>query len=327
MAVDLDLVSSRQEDLSALSFLWLELTGRCNLRCVHCYADSGPDGQPDTVGTDRWLSLLDEATAFGVKSVQFIGGEPTLHRDFCRLVLFAKQLGLEVEIYSNLTHVTDDMWRVFQDEHIALATSFYSRHEASHEHVTRGRGSQRRTLSNIETAVKLGLPLRVGIVEILEDQAVEETADYLRGLGVLDIRIDRSRGVGRAAASSASATSTDQLCGRCADASLAIDPAGWAYPCVFARWLPVGNVRDTSLEEICTSPRLAEVRCHLTAAFRMRMAECQHERELAAVGGGLRAGGGDGPCAPQDCNPIASECPPTQCSPLSGCNPACFPFP
>ncbi len=26
-----------------LSFIWLELTARCNLECVHCYADSSPE--------------------------------------------------------------------------------------------------------------------------------------------------------------------------------------------------------------------------------------------------------------------------------------------
>jgi len=27
--------------MNDLSFLWLEITGKCNLTCSHCYADSG----------------------------------------------------------------------------------------------------------------------------------------------------------------------------------------------------------------------------------------------------------------------------------------------
>ncbi len=27
-----------------VSFLWLELTGRCGLTCAHCYAGSSPSG-------------------------------------------------------------------------------------------------------------------------------------------------------------------------------------------------------------------------------------------------------------------------------------------
>lgn len=270
MAINVERTSSPHQDCATLSFLWLELTGRCNLKCVHCYADSGPHGQPDNVGTERWLSLLSEAAALGVKSVQFIGGEPTLHPDFRCLILSTRQLGLEVEVFTNLIHVRKDLWRLFQDEQVALATSFYSCHEASHDMVTRGRGSQKRTLANIERAVKLGLPLRVGIVDVREDQDLSRTVDYLRGLGVSDVRIDRTREVGRANPRQSSTPSTDQLCGRCAHARLAIDPSGWAYPCVFARWLPVGNVSDTSLEQIVSSALLAKVREDLTASFRMR---------------------------------------------------------
>jgi MoaA/NifB/PqqE/SkfB family radical SAM enzyme len=281
MTISVERTSSPREDCATLSFLWLELTGRCNLKCVHCYADSGPHGRPDNVGTERWLSLLSEAAALGVKSVQFIGGEPTLHPDFRRLILSTRQLGLEVEVYTNLTHVSKDLWRLFQDEQVALATSFYSFHEASHDRVTRGRGSQKRTLANIEIAVKLGLPLRVGIIDVREDQDIGRTVGYLHGLGVLHVRVDRTREVGRANSRQSSEPSTDQLCGRCANASLAIDPSGWAYPCVFARWLPVGNVHDTSLERISSSALLAKVREDLTASFRMRAKGSQQSPELA----------------------------------------------
>lgn len=31
-------------ETAPLRFLWLEITGRCQLACAHCYADSGPTG-------------------------------------------------------------------------------------------------------------------------------------------------------------------------------------------------------------------------------------------------------------------------------------------
>ena len=37
------------ERVDSVSFVWLEITGRCQLECVHCYADFGPRG-----GTRRW---------------------------------------------------------------------------------------------------------------------------------------------------------------------------------------------------------------------------------------------------------------------------------
>ena len=34
-----------------LRFLWLEITGKCQLECTHCYADSGPKGTHGTMAT------------------------------------------------------------------------------------------------------------------------------------------------------------------------------------------------------------------------------------------------------------------------------------
>lgn len=32
-----------------VSFLWLEITGKCQLACEHCYVDSGPTGSLTSV--------------------------------------------------------------------------------------------------------------------------------------------------------------------------------------------------------------------------------------------------------------------------------------
>lgn len=52
------------------SFLWLEITGRCQLACVHCYAESGPAGSHGLMTKADWLRVLDEAAEIGVEMVQ-----------------------------------------------------------------------------------------------------------------------------------------------------------------------------------------------------------------------------------------------------------------
>ena len=330
-------LATRRPD-TPLRFLWLEITGRCNLNCVHCYADSGPSGQPDLVGTARWLSVLAEAADLGVRQVQFIGGEPTLHPDFAKLVETARDLGLEVEVYSNLTHISPALWDLFSARRVSIATSFYSQHKKAHDAVTQGRGSQARTLSNIRTALDRGLQVRVGIVDVYDDQDVQGTVRMLQDIGVRHIRVDRSRGVGRAGAQ-AGQPSAAELCGHCASGRLAIDPLGHAYPCVFSRWLPVGNARETSLAEIRSSMALASVRADLIREFRLRRPEEDDPDPCDPDGGD--GGGGDectpttGPCSPDtpDCTPTTEPlCQPVttpvcdpdapECSPLlEGCDP------
>lgn len=88
----------------------------------------------------------------------------------------------------------------------------------------------------------------------------------------------------------------DQLCGHCASEVLAISPTGEVWPCVFSRWLPVGNVLDAPLADILAGPAVAGVRDELAASF--------------AVSQPI-----DAPCVPRMCDP--------QCGPH--CGPACGP--
>jgi sulfatase maturation enzyme AslB (radical SAM superfamily) len=260
-----------------LSFMWLEITGRCNLRCVHCYADSGPQGAPDTLGTAGWIRLLDEASALGVGGVRFIGGEPTIHPGLPQLIRHASGHGLTVEVYSNLTHVSPLLWKLFADHNVSLATSFYSYRQDVHDRITRGRGSQPRTIRSIEKAKAMGLPLRVGLVDVDSSQELEQTATKLRERGVKRLRIDRSRGIGRAVHDKRSAAdNVSELCGHCTSRRIAVGPDGTAYPCVFSRWLPVGSVRTETLGAIVRSARLAQVRRELDQSF---IARTTHTRQ------------------------------------------------
>lgn len=317
-----DLPRSSLSSSAPISFMWLEITGKCNLRCVHCYADSGPDGSPDIVGVDRWRELLDEAAGLGVGSVQFIGGEPTLHPHFETLLLHAVRCGFAIEVYTNLTHVTPRLWDLFERYAIAIATSFYSASAATHDAVTARQGSQTRTLQNLRTAVERGLPVRVGVVDVASEQDAVQAVQLIRGLGIENVGRDHVRAVGRGrSAALAMPAPEDALCGACCDRRLAIDPSGTATPCVFARWLPVGSILTQTLAEIAGSAAFAAA-CHaLTDSFRQRpqandpIVEPETEPDAFPF-----------PCGPGSCNPnCAPACMPS-CNPNLNCGPNCFPW-
>ena len=302
-----------------VAFLWLEITGVCNLKCVHCYAESGPAGQRDSVGTRRWVALLQEAAALGVRAVQFIGGEPLVHPDIAALLEEARALGLESEIFSNLTYVRESLWCTFKEQRVSLATSFYSCNSSVHDQITQRTGSWTQTVTNIKRAVEYGLPLRVGIIDIRPDQDIKETTNFLRGLGVLNIGTDRMRGIGRGAKAVSDPCPADELCGACTGGKLAIDQNGQAHPCVFARWLNVGNVRDMSLAAVAGSGELASARQLLDAAFASRpkyYSSTPCHPDAATCG----PGGCNPNCTP---NPTISTPDPTICTP--NCTPTCNP--
>src|SRR6266568_1143984 len=234
--------------VAAPEFLWLEITGRCQLECRMCYADSGPVGTHGSMSNPDWMRVIDEAADMGVRTVQFIGGEPTLHPALPDLIRHALSRALAVEVFSNLVHVTDELWAVFSQPGVSLATSYFSDDPDQHNAIT-GRPSHARTTANIAQALRRGIPLRAGVIDLGGGQRAAEGQAELVELGVPTVGYDRLRQVGRGVRDQPE--SAAQLCGRCGDGVAVIGPDGSVRPCVMSRWIsPLGNVHDGALTEI-----------------------------------------------------------------------------
>lgn len=283
-------------------FMWLEITGKCQLECVHCYAESGPDGTAGSMSANDWHRVIDEAAAIGVRMVQFIGGEPTLHPDLPDMVQHALDAGLEIELFSNLVHVTPRLWELIEDGGVRLATSYYSTDPVEHATITR-RNTHARTRANLAEAARRGIPVRVGIIGVQAGQDVQGATADLNELGVTDIGVDHLRQVGRGIRRDQPTTA--QLCGNCGQGVAAVAPDGAVWPCVFSRWLPVGNVLQQPLAEILHGDDMRETSTILAEEFA--------PREM--------------PCVPKMCNPqCGPSCSPA-CRPANNCRPvgACVP--
>jgi MoaA/NifB/PqqE/SkfB family radical SAM enzyme len=230
-----------------LSFLWLEITAKCNLECVHCYADSGP-GQPllGAMNSEAWLTILQDAADLGCRQVQFIGGEPTLHPDLGRFIESASAQRYElIEVYTNATHLNGEILRVLTRHRVNVAVSFYSDDPQTHDAITGRQGSFGRTVANLRRLVDAGLPVRAGIIETHKNREHGERArQFLKSLGITDAKIDRQRGIGRAAKAAGNVDPMGELCGECWKGKLCVTSSGMAYPCVFSRFSRVGNARD-----------------------------------------------------------------------------------
>jgi len=83
------------KEITPTRFLWLDLTRRCQLECTHCYNASGPNGTHGTMTREDWFGVLDQGARIGVRMIQLVGGEPTMHPDFGDLVDHALTLGLK----------------------------------------------------------------------------------------------------------------------------------------------------------------------------------------------------------------------------------------
>jgi MoaA/NifB/PqqE/SkfB family radical SAM enzyme len=79
---------------------------RCNLRCRHCYTESGPE-HGGAIPVARFERFLSEARALGYDYVGVSGGEPLLWRDLREFLALARGTGFTTSITTNGTLLTE----------------------------------------------------------------------------------------------------------------------------------------------------------------------------------------------------------------------------
>jgi len=91
------------------------VTRRCNLRCVHCYAHATDQADQGELTTVQGKSLLDDLAAFGVPVVLFSGGEPLVRKDLPELASYAVGKGMRAVISTNGTLITAPVARTLKE--------------------------------------------------------------------------------------------------------------------------------------------------------------------------------------------------------------------
>ena len=70
------------------------MTRRCNLSCIHCYAHAKAVADQDELSTAEGKALIDDLSAFGAPVMLFSGGEPLMREDLPELAEYAVSKGM-----------------------------------------------------------------------------------------------------------------------------------------------------------------------------------------------------------------------------------------
>jgi radical SAM protein with 4Fe4S-binding SPASM domain len=148
----------------------VEITQRCNLRCVHCYNSlplSDREARRSELTYDEHCRILDEITAAGCLWLLFTGGEIFARKDFLDIYTYAKQKGLIISLFTNGTLITPKVadylvrWRPF-----SIEITLYGRTRETYERVTGIPGSYERCLQGIKLLRERDLPLKLKTMAI-----------------------------------------------------------------------------------------------------------------------------------------------------------------
>lgn len=90
------------------------ITRTCNLRCVHCYADSHAEQYPGELTWEQCCAVIDDLADYKANALLLSGGEPLLHPQLPKLLERATGRGLKVTISTNGTRITPEYARLFK---------------------------------------------------------------------------------------------------------------------------------------------------------------------------------------------------------------------
>lgn len=95
------------------------ITRTCNLRCIHCYADSHAEIYPGELNWEQCCNVIDDLADYRVSALLLSGGEPLLHPRLPDLLRRATDRGLKVTISTNGTRITPEMAALFKELGVA----------------------------------------------------------------------------------------------------------------------------------------------------------------------------------------------------------------
>ena len=90
-------------------------TRRCNLACIHCYADSENKEYPNEMSTEEAQAMIRDLSEFEAPVLLFSGGEPLIRDDIFEHAALAKELGIRPVISTNGTLITEKVARRIKD--------------------------------------------------------------------------------------------------------------------------------------------------------------------------------------------------------------------
>jgi radical SAM protein with 4Fe4S-binding SPASM domain len=240
-----------------LGMLFVELTDKCNEKCIHCYADSSPE-RTEFLPLDQIRSTLQQASEFGTPYLQFTGGDPLIHPHLIEAVAYASTLPFQgIEIYTNGLLINDRLLDRLAPYEISLSFSIYADSAEIHDHITQVPGSWKRTVDAMKRAKDRGIKIRAGIALMEENIAcAEKMPRFLKqqfDMGPDQIRFDAVNQVGRGQnlkMLDGITPSHQPSSGADRRGKLCIAANGDVYPCIFARSFKLGNIGEHALKDI-----------------------------------------------------------------------------
>ncbi|ODS35392.1 MAG: hypothetical protein A7316_05820 [Candidatus Altiarchaeales archaeon WOR_SM1_86-2] len=280
--------------------LALEITKKCNLRCIHCYLSAG-EANDGELTLNEIKELLKSTKDSGGISVALGGGEPLLRDDCIEIIEHAASLDLLVSLGTNGTLIDKKMAEILSELPIKIQVSLDGASKETHDRI-RGEGSFDLAVRGVDNLINEGMEKDIVIACTPMKPNVNEIPliiDFALDRQIPVIQFPPLSSSGRAKKKWGELRLSDdemlwfwefvskrskELRGkmdlladcfsininnpgtphRCSiGTQFRVDPDGYVYPCQcfhFGSEYCLGSIRENSLEDIVYGQRIKEIK-------------------------------------------------------------------
>ena len=161
------------------------MTRRCNLKCVHCYAQAvDPDGK-DEISTEQGKAIISDLAAYGAPVMLFSGGEPLVRQDLPELASYATEKGMRAVISTNGTLITKEKARELKAINLSYVGISLDGAEEIHDKFRGVPNSFKKALEGLENCKAEGL--KVGLRFTINKRNVVEIPKVFKLLRELEV--------------------------------------------------------------------------------------------------------------------------------------------
>ena len=167
------------------------MTRRCNLKCVHCYAKSEDISYDNELNREQSLAMIDDLAEFGVPVLLFSGGEPLVHPRLIEYAQYAVNKGMRAVISTNGTLITKEKAKALKEIGLSYVGISLDGLEETHDKFRGVKGSYKKAMKAIEycqeAGIKVGLRFTInkrnvkdipGIFDLLEEKNIPRACFY-----------------------------------------------------------------------------------------------------------------------------------------------------
>jgi len=161
------------------------MTRRCNLRCVHCYAQSEDISYDNELNHEQSLKMIDDLAAFGVPVLLFSGGEPLVHPRLAEYAEYAVKKGMRAVISTNGTLITAEKAKVLKEIGLSYVGISLDGLEETHDKFRGLKGAFKKAMQGIKNCQAAGI--KVGLRFTINKRNVHEIPGIFDLLEKMDI--------------------------------------------------------------------------------------------------------------------------------------------